>query len=103
MKETFENQTNWVKQSLVLLPVNYILIPLCVKICPQACMRDGTTMEKHKRSWQGKIEFEWFKIWSSHIFKQPELNEKLKATSLQEHKKNNCFSVDGNCNHCKKF
>ena len=36
---------------------------------------------------QGRIEFERLKIWSSHTFKQPELNAKLRVTTQQEHRK----------------
>ena len=81
--------------------VNSILV-LCVSICPQVCIRDRTTMKKHKISRQGKIEFGHLKICSCHTFKQPDLNVKLRVTTLQENrKKNDCFSVDGYCNHCK--
>ena len=59
-------------------------------------------MKKHKNSRQGKIEFEHLKIWSCHTFKQPDLNVKLRVTTLQENRKKiNCFSVDGYCNQCK--
>ena len=99
MKPLFENQNICVNQSLGLMLVNPILI-LFVRICPQVCIRDGTTIKKHKNSRQGKIEFEHLKIWSCHTFKQPELNVKLRVTTLQENRKK-CFSVDGYCNHCK--
>ena len=59
-------------------------------------------MKKDKISRRDKIEFERLKIWSCHTFKQPDLDAKLKVTRLHEHrKKNDCFSVDGYCNHCK--
>ena len=76
-----ENQTNCVDQSLILMLVSSILI-LCVRICSQACIRDGTTMKKHKNSRHHKIEFEGLKKISSQIFKQPELNAKLRVTTL---------------------
>ena len=87
MKPLFENQTICGNQSLGLMLVNSILI-LCVRVCPQDCIRDGTTMKKHKNSRQGKIEFEHLKIWSYHTFKQPDLNVKLRVTTLQENRKN---------------
>ena len=80
------NQTTCGNQTLVLMLINYILI-LCVRIIPQACLRDGTKMKKHKVSRLDKIDFERLKIWSSHTFKQPDLNAKLRATLLQEHRK----------------
>ena len=81
--------------------INSIII-LCVRVCPQDCIRDGTRMKKHKNSGQGKIEFERLKIRSCHNFKQPNLNANLRVTKLQEHRKKiDCFSVDGYCNHCK--
>ena len=90
-----------VKQSLVLKQVNSSLV-VCVKICPHACIRDETTTKKHKNSRQGKIEFERLKIWSCHNFKQPDLNAKLRASTIQEHRKQvDCFSVDDYCNLCR--
>ena len=44
-------------------------------------------MKKHKNSRQGKIEFELLKIWSCQTFKQPDLNVKLRVTTLQENRK----------------
>ena len=44
-------------------------------------------MKKHKNARQGKIDFEVLKIWSSHTFKQPDLNVKLRFTTLQENRK----------------
>ena len=47
--ETFiRNQTTYLNQLLALMLVNSILI-LCDRICPQACIRDVTTMKKHKK------------------------------------------------------
>ena len=47
--DTFiRNQRTYVNQLLVLMLVNSILIQ-CDRICPQACIRDGTTMKKHKK------------------------------------------------------
>ena len=54
-KRLFENQTIYVNQTLISMLVNSILI-LCVRICPHACIRDETTMKKHKNSRQDKIE-----------------------------------------------
>ena len=84
--ETFIRNSKSLCKSIVGMLVNSILI-LCVRICPQVCIRDGTTMKKHKKSRQGKIEFEHLKIWSCHTFKQPELNVKLRVTTLQENRK----------------
>ena len=79
--------------------VNSILV-LCVRICPQDCIRDETTMNKHKKSRQGKIEFEHLIIWSFHTFEQPDMNVKLRVTTLSENRKKiDCFGVDGYCNH----
>ena len=36
-----------------------------------------STMKKHKNSRQGKIEFDYLKIWSCQTFEQPELIVKL--------------------------
>ena len=72
--------------------LNSILI-LCVRICPQACIRDDTTMNKHKKSRQGKIECKTLKIWSRHTFKQPDLKAKLRVTTLHEQRKKLIASV----------
>ena len=65
--ETFIRKSNTLCKSIVGIDAsqlyNSILI-LCVRICPQDCIRDGTTMKKHKKSRQDKIEFEHLKIWS---------------------------------------
>ena len=45
--ETFFRKSNNSCKSLVLMLINSILI-LCVRICPQVCIRDGATMKKHK-------------------------------------------------------
>ena len=52
----------------------------------QACIWDGTIMNKHKTSRLSKIDFKRSKIWSSHTFKQTDMNAKLRVTTLQEHK-----------------
>ena len=80
--------------------VNSILI-LCVRICPQACIRNGTTIKKHEISRQGKIEFKTFENMVKSYFRatRPEcIIENYYTTGLQ--KKIYCFSVDGYCNHC---
>ena len=82
----FDNQKTCVNQLLVWILFNTFLI-LCVRICPQVCIRDRTTMKKYKNSSQGKIEFKRLKIWSCHTFKQPDLNAELRVTTLQEHRK----------------
>ena len=56
-------------------------------------MRAETTMKKHKNSRQGKIEFEYLRIWLCHTFKQPDLNLKLRVTTLQENRKKLIASV----------
>ena len=50
-------------------------------------------MKKHKISRRDKIEFERLKIWSCHTFKQPDLDAKLKVTTLHEHRKKMIASV----------
>ena len=45
-------------------------------------------MTKHKNSRQGRIEFKRLKIWSCHNIKQPDLNAKLRVTTLQEMRNN---------------
>ena len=91
-KHLIGNQTICVNQSLVLMLLNSILI-LCVRICPQACIRDDTTMNKHKKSRQGKIECKTLKIWSRHTFKQPDLKAKLRVSTLHEQRKKLIASV----------
>ena len=50
-------------------------------------------MKKHKNSSQGKVEFVLLKEWSLPVFKQPDHNLKLKATTRQELRKNLIASV----------
>ena len=98
-KFLFENETTCVNQLLILMLTNSICF-LCVKICPKACIRNGTTMKKHKNSRQNKIKFERLKKWLCHISKQRNLSAKLKIITLQEHRNFFCLSVDVYCNHC---
>ena len=56
-------------------------------MCLKACIRDGTTMKKHKSLKQGNTKFVRLEIWSCHIFEQPGQKLKLRATALQEDRK----------------
>ena len=48
-KNFFLKSKNWVNQSLGLKSVNYVL-NRCVRISPQACLRDGTARKKSRNS-----------------------------------------------------
>ena len=92
MKRSFEKQTICLNQSLIIMLINSILIP-CATVCPHAYIRDAATMKNFKNSMQGKFEFVPLQIWSCHNFKQPDLNIKLRATTLQENRKKLIASV----------
>ena len=85
--ETFFRKSNKLCKSIVGIDAIQLYLYSTVRICPRACIRDRTTMKKHKISRLGKIEFERLKTWSCHTFKQPDLKAKLRVTTLREHRK----------------
>ena len=91
--ETFIRKSSNLCKSIVDIDASQLYPYSSVRICPQACIRDGTTMKKHKKSSQGKIEFERLKIWSCHTYKQPDLIAKWRVTTLQVHRKKLIASV----------
>ena len=60
--ETFVQRTKHLCKSIVGIDTS------------QDCIRDGTTIKKHKNNRQGRVEFDRLKIRSCHNFKQPDLN-----------------------------
>ena len=78
--------------------VNSILI-LCVRICSQVCIRDRTTMKKHKhKARQNRVRTFENMVMSHFQATRPECKIESYYTAGTQ-KKIDCFSVQ--CNHCK--